>query len=141
MEKITKIILPESLFNALLVHAKKTLPYESVSIIAGTISGTCAIAEKVYTPDNIEESKVSFTVDPLALLDIYTDIEEQNKELIAIYHTHPAQPKPSGTDLHYIEVNPCIWLISSTSEPDKPNGFLLLADGTLKEILIEIRPD
>ena len=80
----------------------------------------------------------SLVVDPLVLLDIYTEIEQRGEELIGIFHTHPASPYPSGTDRHYMEVNPYVWLISSTNAPTKPRGYLLMNDGKLKEITFNL---
>jgi proteasome lid subunit RPN8/RPN11 len=135
---IETIILPKNLLKTLVKHAKKSSPNESVSMISGTIKGRIAYAEKVYTPENIDQSTTTFTVEPLALLKIYTEIEEEGKELVAIYHTHPAPPRPSRTDKYYMEVNPCVWLISTTKKPEEPRGYLLEAKGTIKEVDVTI---
>ena len=134
MIDVDSIVIPEELFEKMVIHAKNIAPYESVSIIAGTIKERQALAEKVFTPENIDKSTVSFTVDPLVLLDIYTKIDESDLEVVGIYHTHPALPYPSGTDKKFMEVNPSVWLISSTSEPNKPKGYLLREKGELKNI-------
>lgn len=136
--QVDKIIVPKRLLSQLVAHARKSSPNESVSMISGTIKEGIAYAEKVYTPENIDQSTTTFTVDPLILLEIYTEIEEEGRMLVAIYHTHPASPQPSGTDRHYMEVNPCIWLISSTKKPEKPKGYLLEENGNLKEVEISI---
>ena len=136
--QIDKIILPKSLLTKLVKHAKKSSPNESVAMISGKIKGTVAYAEKVYTPENIDKSTTTFTVDPLTLLKIYTEIEEEGKELVAIYHTHPAPPKPSGTDKSYMEVNPCVWLISTTKKPEEPKGYQLEENDTIKEVEVTI---
>ncbi|MHA1743464.1 MAG: Mov34/MPN/PAD-1 family protein [Candidatus Heimdallarchaeota archaeon] len=138
MEKISTIVLPRKLLEKIVFHAQKALPNESVSIIGGKIEGETAHSKVVFTPENEDRSQVTFSVDPITLLDIYKKIEQQGLKLIAIYHTHPAAPKPSGTDLFYMEVNPYVWLISSTSEPERPQGYLLLKDGTLKKITVKI---
>lgn len=138
MENVKKIIIPQELFYQLVAHAEATKPNEAVALIAGKIKDDIAIAKTVYTPENIDHSKATFTVDPLILLKIYTEVENQEKQIIAIYHTHPAPPRPSNTDLSYMEVNPYIWLISSTSTPERPKGYFLLSDSTLKEVQVEI---
>lgn len=136
MIDIDSIVIPEELFEKMVKHAKNTAPYESVSIIAGTIKDKQALAEKVFTPENVDKSTVSFTVDPLILLEIYTKIDEIDLEVVGIFHTHPAPPFPSGTDKKFMEVNPSVWLISSTSEPTKPKGYLLRENGKLKNVEI-----
>ncbi|NHJ47670.1 MAG: M67 family metallopeptidase [Asgard group archaeon] len=139
MKNVRKIVIPYGLFSQLIIHAEATKPYESVAVIAGRIEDDIAYSEKIYTPENIEQSRVSFTIDAYVLLEIYTEVEKLDKQIIAIYHTHPAPPKPSSTDLEYMEVNPYIWLISSISSPDRPKGYLLLENSKLKEVDIEIR--
>ncbi|MBN1331223.1 MAG: M67 family metallopeptidase [Candidatus Heimdallarchaeota archaeon] len=138
MDQLETLILPETILAKLIAHATNSQPYESVALLAGVIKDTIAYVTKVYTPKNIDYSPYSFTVDSFELLSIYTDIESNKLELVAIYHTHPAPAKPSGMDLYYMEVNSCVWLISNISKPGKPNGYLLLQDGTLKTVTVKI---
>ena len=141
MDEVKKIIVKEELFLQLVEHAKNSLPNESVSIIAGHIKDDIAYAELVYTPENIDKSIVTFTVDPLVLLDIYTAIEEKGKTVIGIFHTHPSPPQPSKTDMTFMEVNPYVWMISSTNNIEIPSGFILKSDGELKEVEVSIIRD
>lgn len=141
MDDVDKIIIKEKLFLQLVEHAKNCLPNESVSIIAGYIKDKIAYAELVYTPENIDKSIVTFTVDPIVLLDIYNAVEEKGKTVIGIFHTHPAPPHPSKTDMTYMEVNPYVWMISSTNNIENPSGFILKSDGELKEVEVSIIQD
>ena len=80
-------------------------------------------------------------VDKTFLLDCIDEmatVEKQDKQIIAIYHTHPAPPRPSNTDLSFMEVNPYIWLISSTSTPEQAKGYYLLNNQKLIDIEVEI---
>ena len=138
MENIKRIIIPQKIFSQLIAHAEATRPNEAVALVAGSTKDETAFAELVFTPENIDNSTATFTVDPLVLLKIYTEVERQDKQIIAIFHTHPAPPKPSSTDLSFMEVNPYIWLISSTSNPDQPKGYYLLSNRTLNEIEVKI---
>ena len=141
MIDVDVIVIPKKLFDKLVSHAKEARPFESVSIIAGKVDGKIATAEFVFTPENIEKSTVSFTVDPIILLDIYTEVENKGKVIIGIFHTHPAPPKPSSTDINYMEVNPYVWLISSTANPEKPKGYILANNEALKEVEIRIESE
>jgi len=138
MKNVSTIIVPENLLKKIIAHAKKSVPNESVAILGGKIEGEIAYAKIVFTPENEDQSQVTFSVDPYTLLNIYSKIEEQGLDLIAIYHTHPAPPKPSETDRYYMEVNPYIWLISSMTKPEKPEGYFLLEAGVLKKVKIVI---
>ncbi|MGC9778216.1 MAG: M67 family metallopeptidase [Candidatus Heimdallarchaeota archaeon] len=139
MIDVETIVIPRRLFDILVNHAKESRPYESVSIIAGNVKDNIATAEFVYTPENIEKSTVTFTVDPIILLDIYTEVEKKGKYIIGIYHTHPAPPKPSATDIDFMQVNPYVWLISSTSNPENPKGYILENNNSLRKVEIMIK--
>ena len=136
MHDVESINLPKSLLKLIIEHAKKSAPYESVSILAGTVKEKKATVKEIFTPENIDHSTVTFSVDPLYLLDIYTDIDNKNLEVVGIFHTHPAPPYPSGTDKQFMSVNKCVWLISTTKTPDEPKGYLLLENGIIKNIEI-----
>ena len=136
MIDIDSISISKDHLKTMVDHADKSSPYESVSILAGVVKDKEAEVMKVFTPENIDRSTVTFTVDPLQLLDIYTDIDSKNLEVVGIFHTHPAPPYPSGTDKLYMEVNRCVWLISTTSKPTEPKGYLYLENRKLKNIEI-----
>ena len=136
MIAIDSISISKNHFKTIVDHAEKNAPYESVSILAGVVKDNKAVVKEVFTPENVDRSTVTFTVDPLHLLDIYTDIDSKNLEVVGIFHTHPAPPYPSGTDKLYMEVNRCVWLISTTSKPNEPKGYLFLENRKLKNIEI-----
>jgi proteasome lid subunit RPN8/RPN11 len=65
---------------------------------------------------NAEASRVSFTIAPDDLLHAYALAEKKGMQVAGIFHSHPSPPKPSGTDVQFMEVNPVVWLIYSTTE-------------------------
>jgi proteasome lid subunit RPN8/RPN11 len=62
---------------------------------------------------NIAESKTSFSVDPEVEYKLLVEAEERGEDLVGIFHSHPAPPKPSSSDLRNMRLNPVVWLISS----------------------------
>lgn len=65
---------------------------------------------------NIDESPVSFSIDPAELLNAYNLADAKGMEVAAIFHSHPAKASPSSTDMMYMEINPVIWIIYSTTQ-------------------------
>lgn len=65
---------------------------------------------------NIDESPVSFSIDPAELLNAYNLADGKGMEVTAIFHSHPAKASPSSTDIKYMEINPVIWIIYSTTQ-------------------------
>jgi len=64
---------------------------------------------------NIDRSRVTFQVDPHTLLKVYRRADEEGKDVVSIFHSHPAPPSPSTLDIRFMQVNPVVWLILSTT--------------------------
>ena len=90
------IILTQSHFSKILDIAKKQAPIEACGIIAG-IDHTSI---KIYPISNILNSTVEYLMDPQEMVHVFWEIERQNWETIAFFHSHPASyPIPSQTDI------------------------------------------
>jgi len=92
--------------------AKDLLPDESCALLLGENN---AVVE-IFPMRNIDESPVTFSMDSTELVDAYSLAESKGLQVIAIFHSHPAQPSPSSSDIKFMEINPVIWLIYSTTE-------------------------
>jgi proteasome lid subunit RPN8/RPN11 len=65
---------------------------------------------------NAASSPFTFSIAPSQLLEAYDHAEKERLQVIGIFHSHPGKPLPSTTDKKYMEINPVIWLIYSTTE-------------------------
>jgi proteasome lid subunit RPN8/RPN11 len=92
--------------------AKDVLPNESCGLLLGEND---AVAE-ILPMRNVDESPVTFSIESTELVDAYNLAESKGLQVIAIFHSHPAQPSPSSTDIKFMEINPVVWLIYSTTE-------------------------
>ena len=64
--------------------------------------------------DNIEESPVNFTISNEQLIEAYKIAEDQNVEIVGIFHSHPnSDAFPSNTDKKFMQSNPVAWIIYS----------------------------
>ena len=87
---------------------------------------------EAFLTQNGEKSRVSFTISPEELFSAYKRAEMKGEEVVGIFHSHPAPPHPSGTDMLYMEINPVVWLIMSM--PSKELGAYQFANGMIKEV-------
>ena len=92
--------------------AKEALPNESCAFLLG--SGDKVV--EIIAMRNADESQVSFSIEPQQVLHAYKLAESKKLQVIGIFHSHPARPAPSGTDKKFMEINPVVWLIYSTTE-------------------------
>jgi proteasome lid subunit RPN8/RPN11 len=92
--------------------AKGALPNESCAFLLGKDDRV----SEILTMRNADESKISFSIEPQELLRAYDLAESKKLQVIGIFHSHPARPMPSGTDRKFMEINPVVWLIYSTTE-------------------------
>jgi proteasome lid subunit RPN8/RPN11 len=113
--------------------ANDALPNESCAFLLGH---NYKVAE-ILPMRNIDESPIKFTIEPAELLQAYNLAESKGMEVIAIFHSHPAKAWPSSTDIKFMEINPVVWVIYSTTE-SQLKGFVYDNDELIKEIDIKI---
>ncbi len=95
--------------------AKDALPNECCAFLLGEHNDDGKVAI-ILRMRNVDESPVSFSIDPTELLNAYTLAETKGMEITAIFHSHPAKASPSSTDIKYMQINPVAWVIYSTTE-------------------------
>src|SRR5918993_4033881 len=113
--------------------AHDALPNESCALLLGVNEKVV----KILPVRNIDESPVTFSIEPAELLHAYNLAESEGMQVIAIFHSHPAKPSPSSTDIKFMEINPVIWLIYSTTE-SQLKAFVYDDDDIVEEIAIAI---
>jgi [CysO sulfur-carrier protein]-S-L-cysteine hydrolase len=99
----------------LIKFAKDALPNECCALLLTEHNNNGKVA-MILPMRNIDESPVSFSIGPAELLDAYNLAESKGMEVAGIFHSHPAKASPSSTDIKYMQINPVIWLIYSTTQ-------------------------
>jgi [CysO sulfur-carrier protein]-S-L-cysteine hydrolase len=123
-------------------HGLRELPNEACGLIAGTDGS----AVKVFTMRNMDESPMSYRLDPTEQLRVTREIEETGSELWGIYHTHThTEAYPSETDRDRARwVQPfypeLYYVLMSLSDRDSPvvRAFRI-TDGEVAEEELTIR--
>ena len=87
--------------------AKDALPNECCAFLLGEHNDDGKVAI-ILRMRNIDESPISFSIDPAELLNAYTLAETKGMEITAIFHSNPAKSSPSSTVIKYMQINPVV---------------------------------
>ena len=135
------ISLTQDQISQLAKIAKEALPNESCAFLLGRVdeeeNGQSQVTE-IAAMANADSSPYSFSIEPSELLKIYDDAEKRHLQVTAIFHSHPGRPSPSGTDIKYMELNPVVWLIYSTTE-ENFGAHVIDDSGRTKTVELRIR--
>ena len=112
--------------------AKHALPNESCAFLLGHNDNV----KEILKVRNSDESPVTFRIESADLLHTYYLAESKGMQVIAIFHSHPTKPWPSSTDVKFMEINPVVWVIYSTTD-DQLRAFIY-DDDLVKEVHIRI---
>jgi proteasome lid subunit RPN8/RPN11 len=110
-------------------HADMMAPDEAVALLFGTISGISVYVARVELMENTSvAAHTSFSVSPEVEYSLLLEAEKRGESLIGIFHSHPAPPRPSQSDLRNMHLNPVVWLVAS-----KLSGSWIVKGYTLEE--------
>ena len=116
---VSGLVLPPSVADELLAHARAELPNEACGLLSGSLA--TALATRFHPARNAEASPLRYNVHPEDLVRITFAIEEAGEELVAIFHSHTLSPAvPSATDLRAAMYPDPFYLLASLADPDAP---------------------
>ena len=78
------LILEQPYIDEMIAHAREDAPNECCGIIAG-VDGR---AKKLYRAINAEASPYRYSVEPRDLLRIHREVDSNDWDFLAIYHSH-----------------------------------------------------
>lgn len=117
-------------------HSEKYKPNESCAILFGSTNEKTMLVKDIFLTDNIQESRVNFTISNEELLKAYKESQEKGLEVIGIFHSHPSsEAYPSSTDQKFMKINPVAWMILSGIDGEL-RGFILDSNDKMEEIKI-----
>ncbi len=135
LEMVSRIVILKEKMNLLLEESKKS-EKEFGALLFGRIEGNKAIVHLIKLLRYSERSTTHFIADPIFLMESFSEAEKMGLELVGIFHSHPAPPKPSASDLRYMELNPVVWLIVDNT--NLTVGAYVLEKGGLRQVGIEV---
>lgn len=131
--KIQKTIVDE-----IMAHAREGYPNE----VCGLMAGNGDAATRIFRMTNIDESSVSYMMEPQEQFRAFKEIRKEGLELMAIYHSHPTSGAyPSQTDVRLAFYPEIVYVIASLQRVGNPEikGFRIL-DGRISEEALEVIP-
>lgn len=109
---------PASFIDEIIAHSLEGRPNE----VCGLIAGHDGYPVKLYRATNSDPNpRVRYNVDPLELLNILREIDSKGWQLLAIYHSHPAnEAYPSRTDVNLAYYPDAVYIIASLAGEQEP---------------------
>ena len=132
----TALRLQKAALEQLHDHAEKALPLEAVALLFGHVKDTEVLVTRLEFLENVAASTTSFAVDPEREYHLLMEAEERGEEMVGIFHSHPAPPKPSSRDLRNMRLNPVVWAIASKSTGAWETSAFLLEGENLIDVRI-----
>jgi [CysO sulfur-carrier protein]-S-L-cysteine hydrolase len=132
--------LDRTTYDALIAHARSDFPFEVCGLLAH--DGSDPAGPKVvkhYEIPNAVRSMTYYSMDPKAMLHAFNEMDDEDWELLAIYHSHThTEAFPSPTDVELAFYPEAVYLIISLQD-DEPvvRGFNIV-DGKITERVLTI---
>jgi len=109
--------LKHSDYEAIVTHARGSLPNEACGLIAGEIDNDIKTVEKVYLLSNPDNSPDHFSIDPKEQLAAVKDMRVLGFAPLGNFHSHPSTPaRPSEEDIRLSYDPKASYLILSLAE-------------------------
>lgn len=113
-----EVVLGPGVREAMESDAAARAPNEACGLLVGRTEPGRAVAEEACPASNRLASPVRFEIPPEELYRAWVDAERRGKEVVAIYHSHPAGAPalPSQWDLPYLREGGLPWVILGLSD-------------------------
>ena len=109
--------IPKSFVEEMITHARAEDPVECCGVLAGTKGEFL----KRFPMTNVDASPYRFSWDPKELLQVWNEMEDNNWEHRAVYHSHTHSPAyPSDTDVRLAGWPEAYYVIVSLEDKADP---------------------
>lgn len=123
------------LYRQMLSQCQKDAPAEACGILGGTDALTGA---RIFPLENLDACAESYRMDTKEVLRVMKQLDSEDLELNAIYHSHPATPaRPSAVDIAQAHM-PVLYLILSLCDKEPVLRGYYIEEGNVSEIPVEI---
>lgn len=126
------IQIAKKAYDDLIAHAKKGFPNEACGIAAGKNGNVTSF----FPMRNIDESSISYFMDPKEQLHVFKSMRESGLEMKAIFHSHvTSEAYPSQKDVRLAFYPDVSYLIVSLSDFEKPKlrSFIIKDEAVTEE--------
>ena len=113
------LIIPAAIYQEMLEHLRQAYPDEG----CGLLGGREGKVSRHFPTTNVEpeDKYIRYLIDPKEQLAAEEALDEQDLELVAIYHSHTHTPAyPSPTDVRTAYYPDSYYVLLSLTDPTKP---------------------
>ncbi|WP_136716502.1 desampylase [Halorientalis salina] len=94
------LVLSQSVYDEVVDHAREGSPDEACGILGGEFDAEESTAVRSHPTENAaSDPRTEYAVDPEEQFAVMNRIEDDGREVVGFYHSHPSGPsEPSPTD-------------------------------------------
>ncbi len=130
---MAELLISRELLAEIILHCKEVYPNEACGILAGK----GRVVQKVYKMTNIENSSVSYMMEPREQFIVMKEMREQGLEMTAIYHSHPqSDVHPSTKDIRLAFYPDSLYVILSLIYEEPAIKAFEIKNGLIREVEI-----
>ena len=133
------LIMSQEHFRQILDHTRAESPNEACGLLAGRDGHVMHVLPAANVAEN---PRVGYLMDPHDQISHFYAIEEQDLDLLGIYHSHPASSAfPSVTDLSMAYYPEAVYAIISLVQDDSPvlRAFRMVEE-EISEVIVRLEP-
>jgi proteasome lid subunit RPN8/RPN11 len=125
------IEIPVDIREAMVRHAVEGLPNEACGLLAGRDGRV----ERFFPMRNADESRTTYRLDPKEQFRVFTEIEDEGRELSGIFHSHThTEAYPSETDRQQAFYPEAHYVLLSLADGSGPEiRAFTIRDGEIEE--------
>ncbi len=113
------IYIPRKVYDDMIAHAMTGFPNEACGILGGDLKN--GRATEFFAMKNLDESSISYFMDPKEQLVIFKKMRQVGMEMVGIFHSHVASvASPSQKDVRLAFYPEVSYLIVSLSDLKAP---------------------
>ena len=128
------LFIPQYLLHKIITHCRSVYPHEA----CGLLAGKGRVVEKIYQMTNLEQSNVSYLMDPAEQFKVMKELRQEGRDMVAIYHSHPhSAAYPSATDIDLAFYPDSVYVIAGLLAEERPEirAFEII-DSEVREVRI-----
>jgi proteasome lid subunit RPN8/RPN11 len=113
------LTISRAIVEAILQQSRAEYPDECCGVILGPVGYDSPIRHKIMV--NAAHSPTFYEFDPKDLLALYREVDDNDEEIVVIYHSHTeTEAYPSRTDIAYAGEPGAHYVLVSTREEIAP---------------------
>lgn len=135
------LIIDSNHYQAVIDHCLSHYGSERKIEACGFLAGKNGRVQKVYPMTNVDQSPISYAMDPKEQMQVMRQMREAGEEMLAIYHSHTAtEAYPSPVDVKLAVYPEVSYVLVSLKDPENPvmRSFRIL-NNTIEEEALEVQ--